>query len=66
MIPSLVADELRNSVVEYLTTTFALADADVRRALQAFLLDPADGVFRGPYLRGRGHESTSEFEHTRL
>ena len=53
MIPSLVADELRNSVVEYLATTFALADTDVRRALQTFLLDPADGVFRGPYLRVR-------------
>ena len=50
MIPSLVAGEVRRSLVEYLTTTFALTDDDVRDALTDFL-QGSDGIFRGPYLR---------------
>ena len=50
MIPSLVADELRQALVEYLATTFALTDDDVRDALTSFL-EGEDGIFRGPYLQ---------------
>ncbi len=50
MIPSLVVGEIRRALVEYLTTTFALTDDDVRDALTAFL-EGEDGIFRGPYLR---------------
>ena len=46
MIPSLVADELRQSVVEFLATTFALSDADVHAALEEFLQHENDGIFR--------------------
>ena len=53
MIPSLLAEEIRGAVVEYLTTTFALADDDARTALARLLNDPTDGMFRGPYLRVR-------------
>ncbi len=53
MIPSLVAADIRQALVEYLSTTFALADDDVRDALSAFLTDSKDGIFRGPYLRVR-------------
>ncbi len=53
MIPSLVAGELRTSIVEYLATTFALSDDETYAALTEFLLDPDDGIFRGPYLRVR-------------
>ena len=53
MIPSLVVDEVRDSLVEYLASTFALADDDVQMALSDFLKDSADGIFRGPYLRVR-------------
>ena len=53
MIPSLVAQELRSSIVEYLATTFALADDEAYAALTDFLLDEEDGIFRGPYLRVR-------------
>ncbi|MCD9625295.1 DEAD/DEAH box helicase [Rhabdothermincola salaria] len=53
MIPSLVAGEVRRALVDYLATTFSLADDDVRDALEAFLTDPAQGIFRGPYLRVR-------------
>lgn len=51
--PSLLAVETRDSIVEYLSTTFALADEAARGALEEFLRDPASGVFRGPYLKVR-------------
>jgi hypothetical protein len=53
LIPSLVAQEIRSAVIEYLTTTFALADDDAREALAELLTDPGRGMFRGPYLRAR-------------
>src|SRR4051794_23492843 len=53
MIPSLVARELKESIVEYLATTFALSDDEAYRALADFLLDEREGIFRGPYLRVR-------------
>jgi len=53
MIPSLVARELREAIVEYLATTFALTDDEAYAALSEFLLDDVDGIFRGPYLRVR-------------
>lgn len=53
MIPSLVVGELRSALVEYLASTFALADDDVRVSLSSFLEETGDGIFRGPYLRVR-------------
>ncbi|WP_445396788.1 DEAD/DEAH box helicase [Streptomyces sp. LE64] len=53
MRPTLAAQALRDTTVEYLTTTFALAEPDTQDALEEFLTDPADGLFRGPYLRVR-------------
>jgi ATP-dependent helicase YprA (DUF1998 family)/Zn-finger nucleic acid-binding protein len=53
MIPSLVAEELREAVVEYLSTTFALCDDDAREALAKFLGRSERGIFRGPFLRVR-------------
>jgi ribosomal protein L37AE/L43A len=53
MRPTLAAQTLRDTTVEYLTTTFALAEPDTQDALTDFLTDPADGLFRGPYLRLR-------------
>lgn len=53
MYPSLLADEAKDAVTEYLSTTFALADDDARAALESFLLDRDSGIFRGPYLRVR-------------
>lgn len=53
MIPSLVAGELQEAIVEYLATTFALSDDETRAALAQFLADPTDGIFRGPFLRVR-------------
>ncbi|MEV4322374.1 DEAD/DEAH box helicase [Microbispora rosea] len=53
MRPTLAAEELRRSLTQYLTTTFALADPPVREALERFLNHPEQGIFRGPYLRIR-------------
>ncbi|WP_347958107.1 DEAD/DEAH box helicase [Gordonia aichiensis] len=51
--PSLLADETRSSIVEYLSTTFALADPNAQCVLRDFLADPSSGIFRGPYLKIR-------------
>lgn len=51
--PSLLAEETRDSITEYLSTTFALADDQARLALDEFLRNPETGIFRGPYLKLR-------------
>ncbi|MBB2890652.1 DEAD/DEAH box helicase [Flexivirga oryzae] len=53
LLPSLQALRLRDGLVDYLTTTFALADAEPRQALTDFLQDPDSGIFKGPYVRLR-------------
>ncbi len=53
MYPSLAVAQTMEGITEYLSTTFALADADARAALEAFLLDDERGIFRGPYLKIR-------------
>src|SRR5690625_6859587 len=53
MYPSLLAEETKDAVTEYLATTFALADPQTRDALQEFLHDERYGIFKGPYLKLR-------------
>ncbi|MFD8864050.1 DEAD/DEAH box helicase [Streptomyces sp. NPDC059590] len=53
MKPTMAAAQLRGSLTQYLTTTYALADEDTRSALERFLGHPETGIFRGPYLRIR-------------
>lgn len=53
LLPSIEAEQIRRSLLGYLTTTFALADVEARAALTSFLDDPDDGIFRGPYVRVR-------------
>src|SRR3954451_14445435 len=53
MYPSLLAEEAKVALTEYLSTTFALADDEEQTALEEFLTDPDTGIFRGPYLRVR-------------
>lgn len=53
LLPSLQAERVRRSLVDHLSTTFALADAEPRRALAEFLEDPNDGIFKGTYARLR-------------
>ncbi|MBI9114980.1 DEAD/DEAH box helicase [Sanguibacter suaedae] len=53
LLPTRQAEQIQSGLLDYLTTTFALADADARRALHDFLTEPASGIFKGPYLRLR-------------
>ena len=53
LLPSLQALRLRAGLVDFLTTTFALADAEPRQALTEFLEDRDGGIFKGPYVRLR-------------
>ncbi|WP_369068359.1 DEAD/DEAH box helicase [Kineococcus terrestris] len=53
LLPTVQAEDVRGSLLDYLTTTFALADEDARAALTDFLTDPESGLFKGPYVRLR-------------
>ncbi|MEV0524008.1 DEAD/DEAH box helicase [Streptomyces sp. NPDC050439] len=53
MRPTLEAQGLKESLLQYLSTTYGLADEGARKALEAFLGDETTGMFRGPYLRLR-------------
>ena len=53
LLPTLQAEDVRDGLVDYLSTTFALADEDARLALDRFLRHPEKGIFKGPYVRLR-------------
>ncbi|OZM79674.1 DEAD/DEAH box helicase [Pseudonocardia sp. MH-G8] len=53
LLPTVQAENIRHSLVDYLTTTFALTDTGARDALDRFLGDPESGMFKGPYVRLR-------------
>ncbi len=53
LLPTVQAGEIRDGLLDYLTTTFALADPDAQLALAEFLSDRANGIFKGPFLRLR-------------
>lgn len=53
LLPLAQAESIEHSLLDYLGTTFALADPDARRVLDEFLQHPDTGMFRGPYVRLR-------------
>ncbi|WP_030542890.1 DEAD/DEAH box helicase [Streptomyces albus] len=53
MRPTLEAEGLKESLLQYLSTTYALTDEGARKALHRFLGDDNSGMFRGPFLRVR-------------
>lgn len=53
LLPSIQSSDIREGLVDYLSTTFALADPEAREALDSFLKNPIDGIFKGPYVRLR-------------
>lgn len=53
LLPGVQASAIQDGILDYLGTTFALADDDARNALLDFLSDPENGIFKGPYLRVR-------------
>jgi DEAD/DEAH box helicase domain-containing protein len=50
VIPHLVATEIRKTLLDYLRSTWQLADRDLEKALLAFLTGDR-GMFKGPWLR---------------
>jgi ATP-dependent helicase YprA (DUF1998 family) len=53
LLPTVQAARLRESLLDYLSTTFALADDDARAALTEFLGHPHHGLLKGPFVRLR-------------
>lgn len=53
LLPLAQAETIKESLIDYLGTTFALADPDAKQVLDAFLQHPNTGMFRGPYIRTR-------------
>ncbi|MEU2254447.1 DEAD/DEAH box helicase [Nocardia xishanensis] len=53
MRPTLEAVGLKESLLQYLSTTYALTDEGARESLHEFLGDENSGMFRGPFLRLR-------------
>jgi DEAD/DEAH box helicase domain-containing protein len=53
MIPSVLANEIKWTVTDYLDTTFSFQDEEIGERLREFLLDPKHGMFKGPYLSVR-------------
>ena len=49
MIPSVVSRQVRETVIDYLRTTFALTEPEFEHALFKFL-DSDEGLFKGPYV----------------
>lgn len=53
LLPGVQAPAIQDGILDYLSTTFALADEEARTALVDFLADRENGIFKGPYLRLR-------------
>lgn len=53
LLPLTQAETIQSSLLDYLGTTFALADPDARQVLDEFLQSRETGMFRGPYVRLR-------------
>jgi DEAD/DEAH box helicase domain-containing protein len=55
MIPLTIAEEIRTTLLDYLTTTFNFQDQAVEQALINFFVppnetQPSEGLFKGPYI----------------
>lgn len=53
LLPLQAAEQLKDGISEYLSTTFALSDGAALSALTEFVSSPGTGMFHGPYVRTR-------------
>lgn len=53
MLPVTLAPDVRRQVLHYLGATFNFREKSVEQALQRFLNDPEDGIFKGPWIQLR-------------
>lgn len=61
LLPTFQAGDLHKGLADYLGTTFALTDNAAREAINGFLADPENGLFKGPYVRLRLPFKRAEF-----
>lgn len=50
MLPLQQAFEVKESILEFIRTTYELKDSDVHKAFYAFIGDPQHGLIKGPYI----------------
>lgn len=53
MLPVHLAENIRQQVLYYLQSTFDFRDPDADKAFERFLLDPENGIFKGPWVHLR-------------
>lgn len=53
LLPTRQATDLVTGIRDYLTTTFALSDSSAQAAIDRFLTDSKNGMFKGPFVRLR-------------
>ena len=53
MLPAHLSENIRKQVLFYLQSTFAFRDKEVEDAFQRFLMDPENGLFKGPWVQLR-------------
>lgn len=53
MIPSILSNEIKRTVLDYLDTTFSFQDDTLAESLKVFLLNSEQGMFKGPYVSVR-------------
>ena len=53
MLPLLQAEEIKQSVTEYLKATFSFAEKNLKQAFNDFLMEKRRGMFKGPYIQIR-------------
>ncbi|MCY4161322.1 MAG: DEAD/DEAH box helicase, partial [Flavobacteriaceae bacterium] len=50
MLPLQNAFEVKQSIIEYLRTTYHIRDPKVKKAFMDFISNPTNGIFKGPYI----------------
>lgn len=50
MLPLQQANEVKQSIIEYLKATFSFKERIVSDSFYKFIEDPKDGIFKGPFV----------------
>ena len=53
MIPFTITEDIRSTIIDYLTTTFNFQEKEVEKAFVEFIEQKAGGLFKGPYINLR-------------
>jgi len=50
MLPAHIAENIRKQILYYLQSTFAFRDRRAEKQFERFLIDPENGIFKGPWV----------------